>query len=158
MDDVARVVDLDVPTILQELLKDPVLSIVRSWIERNLSPDLRAPEIRQSKGLLRYGQELDRLFIEEHGQLLCYDEPSDTLDEKKLRICLPLSLFLACFRMGQSNELSGHMGASKTYANTKRFYYWPGMFDWICALTADCLACQNNKPKPKQLNEVPLEE
>ena len=158
LDDVAKVVDLDVPTILQEQLKDPVLSIVRSWIEGKTFPDLRSPEIRQSKGLLRYGQELDRLLIEEHGQLLCYDEPSDTLDERKLRICLPLSLFLACFRMGHYNELSGHMGASKTYANAKRFYYWPGMYDWICALTADCLACQKNKPKPKHLNEVPLEE
>ena len=157
LDDVAKVFDLDVPTTLQEQLKDPVLSIVRSWIEGNLSPDLRAPEIRQSKGLLRYGQELDRLLIEEHGQLLCYDEPSDTLDEKNLPICLPLSFFLSCFRMGHYNELCGHMGASKTYANTKRFYYWPGMFDWICALTADCLACQNYKPKPKHLNEVPLE-
>ena len=158
LDDVAKVVDLDVPTILQEQLKDPVLSIVRSWIERNTPPDLRAPEIRQSKGLLSYGQELDRLLIEENRQLLCYDEPSDSSDERNLRICLPSSHFLACFRMGQYNELGGHMGASKTYANTKRFYYWPAMFDWICALTADCLACQNNKPKPKHLNEVPLEE
>ena len=151
LDDVAKVVDLDVPTILQEQLKDPVLSIVRSWIEGNLSLDLRAPEIQQSKGLLRYGQELDRLLIEEHGQLLCYDESSDTLDDRNLRICLPLSLFLACFRMGHYNELGGHMGASKTYTNTKRFYYWPGMFDWICALTADCLACQNIKQNPKIL-------
>ena len=158
LDDVAKAVDLDVPTILQEQLKDPVLSVVRSWVERNTSPDLRAPEIRQSKGLLRYGQELDRLLIEEHGQLLCYDEPSDSLDERNLRICLPLSLFLACFRMGHYNELGGHMGASKTYANAKRIYYWPGMFDWICALTVDCLACQKNKPKAKHLKEVPLEE
>ena len=158
LDDVAKVVDLDVPTILQEQVKDPVLSILRSWIERNTSPDLRAPEIRQCTGLLRYGQELDRLLIEENGQLLCYYEPSDSLDESKLRICLPLSLFLACFRIGHYNELGGHVGASKTYANTKRFYYWPGMFDWICVLTADCLASQNNKPKPKHLNEVPLEE
>ena len=50
------------------------------------------------------------------------------------------------------------MGASRTYNNAKRFYYWPGMFDWICALTADCLTCQNNKPKPKHTNEVPFEE
>ena len=50
------------------------------------------------------------------------------------------------------------MGATKAYANAKRFYYWPGMFDWICALTAVCLTCQNNKPKPKHLNEIPLEE
>ena len=54
--------------------------------------------------------------------------------------------------------MGGHMGASKTYNNAKRFYYWPGMFDWICALTADCLNCQNNKTKPKHRNEVPLEE
>ena len=32
------------------------------------------------------------------------------------------------------------------------------MFDWICALTADCLSYQNNKPKPKHRNEVTLEE
>ena len=60
--------------------------------------------------------------------------------------------------MGHYNKLCGHMGGSKTYANAKRFYYWPGMFDWKCALTADCLTCQNKKPKPKHLNEVPLEE
>ena len=157
-DDVAKVVDLDVPTRLQEQLRDLKLSIVRSWIEGNISPDLRAPEIRQSKGLLKYGQELDRLYIEEHGQLLCYDKPSDTLEEKNLRICLPLSHFLACFQMGHYNELGGHMGASKTYANGERFYYWPGVLGWICALPADCLACQNNKPKTKHLNEVPLDE
>ena len=70
LDDVAKDVDLDVPTKLQGQLKDPILSIVRSWIEKNLSPDLRAPEVRKSKGPLRYGQELDRLLIEEHGQFL----------------------------------------------------------------------------------------
>ena len=32
------------------------------------------------------------------------------------------------------------------------------MFDWICTLTADCLTCQKNKPRPKHGNEVPLEE
>ena len=53
--------------------------------------------------------------------------------------------------------MGGHMGSTKTYANAKRLYYWSGMFDWICALTANGLTCQNNKPKPKHRNEVPLE-
>ena len=53
---VAKVVELDVPTILQEKLKDPMLSIVRSWIEGSFSLDVSAPAIRQSKGVLRYGQ------------------------------------------------------------------------------------------------------
>ena len=52
--------------------------------------------------------------------------------------------------------MGGHIGASKTYNNAKRFYYWPGMFDWICALAANCLTCQNNKTKPKHI--VRLEE
>ena len=158
LDEVAKSVDLDVSTILAEQIKDPVLGTVRSWIRKQIPPNAKSPEIQQSKGLLRYRQELDRLFIETEGQLLCYNEPSDKLDEENFRFCLLLSLFLACLRLGHYNEMGGHMGATKTYANAKRFYDWPGMFDWICALTADCLTCQNNKPKPKHRNEVLLEE
>ena len=158
LDEVAKTVDLDVSTILEEQMKDPVLGTVRSWIRKNTPPDAKAPEIEQSKGLLRYCQEFNRLLIEEEGQLLCYNEPSDKLEEENLRICLPLSLFLPCFRLGHYNELGGQMGATKTYANAKRFYYSPGMFDWICALRADCFTCQNNKPKSKHRNEVQLEE
>ena len=156
--EVAKTVDLDVSTIPKEQMKDPVLGTVRSWIRKNTPPDTKSPEIQQSKGLLRHCQEFNRFVIEQEGQLLCYNEPSDKLEEENLRLCLPLSLFLACFRLGHYNEMCGHMGITKTYANTKRCYYWLGMFDWICALTADCLTCQNNKPKPKHRNEVPLEE
>ena len=131
--DVAKTIDLDVSTILAEQNKDPVLGTVGSWIRKKTSPEPEAPEIQQSKALLRYCQEFDRM-------------------------CLPLSLFLACFRLGYYNEMGGHMGASKTYNNARLFYYRPGIIDWICALTADCLACQNNKRKPKQRNELPLEE
>ena len=121
LDEVAKSVDLDVSTILAEQIKDPVLGTVRSWICNQISPNVKSPEIQQSKGLLRYCKELDRLLIETEGQLLCYNEPSDKLDEENLRICLPLSLFLACFRLGPYNEMGGHMGATKTYANAKRF-------------------------------------
>ena len=97
-------------------------------------------------------------LIETEGQSLCYNEPLDKLDEGNPNICLPLSLFLACFRLGPYNEIGGHIRATKTYANAKRFWYWRGMFDWICALTADCINCQIKKPKPKQRNEVLLKE
>ena len=158
LDKVAKCVDLDVSTIPAEEIKHPVLGTVRSWNRKETSPDIKSPEIQQSKGLLQYCQERDRLLIETEGQLLCYNESSYKLDEENLRICLLLSLFLAGFRLGHYNEMGRHMGANKTYANAKRFYYWPGMFDWICALTADCTNCQNNKPKPKHRNEVPQEE
>ena len=114
LDDVSKTVDLDISRILAEQIKDPVLGTVRSWIRKGISPELKTPEIQQSKGLLRYCQEFDRLLIEEEGQLLCYNEPTDKLDDENLRICLPLSLFLACFRLGHYNEMGGHMGAAKT--------------------------------------------
>ena len=88
-DEVAKTVDLDVSTILEEQMKDPVLGTVRSWIRENTPPDPKSPEIQQSKGLLRYCQEFNRLLIEDEGQLLCYNEPSDKLEEENLRICLP---------------------------------------------------------------------
>ena len=129
LDEVAKTVGLDVSTILEEQMKDPVLGTVHSWIRKNTAPDTKSPEIQQSKGLLRFCQDFNRLLIEEEGQLLCYNELSDKLEEENIRICLPLSLFLSCFRLGHYNEMEGDMGAIKTYTNAKRFYYWPGMFD-----------------------------
>ena len=99
LDEVAKTIDLDVSTILAEQIKDPVLGTVRSRIRKGTLPEPKDPEIQQSKGLLRYCQEFDRLLIEEEGQLLCYNEPTDKLDDENLRSCLPLSLFLWCFRL-----------------------------------------------------------
>ena len=104
-------------------MKDPVLGIVPSWIRKNTPPDTKSPEIQQSKGLLRYCQEFDRLLIGDEGQIRCYNEPSDKIEEENLRICLPLSLFLACFQVGLYNELGGYLGTTKIHANAKRFYY-----------------------------------
>ena len=81
LDEVEKAVDLDVSTILEEQMKDPVLGTVRSWIRKSTPPDTKSPEIQQSKGLLRYFQEINRFLIEEEGQLLCYNQPTDKLEE-----------------------------------------------------------------------------
>ena len=65
LDEVAKTIDLDVSMTLAEQIKDPVLGTVRSWIRKRTSPELKAPEIQQSRGLLRYCQEFDRLLIED---------------------------------------------------------------------------------------------
>ena len=112
LDEVAKTIDLDVSTILAEQIKDPVLGTVRSWIRKGISPEPKTPEIKQSKGLLRYSQEFDRLLIEEERQVVCYNEPTEKLDDENLRICLPLSLLLACFRLVHYNQMGGHMSAT----------------------------------------------
>ena len=158
LDRISKEAELNVNTIFLEQINDPVLSVVRQWIKTGNKRTPKSPELQHSKGLMRYFQEFDRLTIEEQGNLLCYNEPTADPADANLRICLPLSLFLACFRMGHYNDLGGHMGAQKTYLNTKRFYYWPGMHDWICALTQDGISCQSNESKQQKNNEVPLED
>ena len=123
-DNVAKTIDLDVSTMFAEQIKDPVLGTIRSGIRKGISPEPKSPRIQQSKGLLRYYQEIDRLLIEEEGQLYSYSEPTDEIDFENLRNCSPLSLFLACFRFGHYNGMGGHMSESETYQNAKRFYYW----------------------------------
>ena len=88
LDEVAKTIDLDVSTILPEQIKDPVLGTGRSWIRKRISAGPKTPEIQQSKRILRYCQEIDRLLIEEEGQLLCYNEPTDKLDDENQRTCL----------------------------------------------------------------------
>ena len=63
LDEVAKTIDLDVSTILAEQIKDSVLGTVRSWIRKGTLPGAIDPEIQQSKGLLRYCQEFDRLYL-----------------------------------------------------------------------------------------------
>ena len=87
LNDVAKLVDLDVPRILDEQIKDPVLGTVPSWLRKGILPEAKSREIQQSKGLLQYCQEFDRLLIEEEGQMVCYNEPSDKLQAENLRIC-----------------------------------------------------------------------
>ena len=70
LDEVAKAVDPDVSTTLAERIKDTVLVTVRSWIRINTTLDIKSPEIQQSKGLLRYCQDFNRLLIKKEGQLL----------------------------------------------------------------------------------------
>ena len=60
-------------------------------------------------------------MIEQQGQLLFYTALSDKLEDKHVRIFWTLSLFIACSRTERHNEMDGHMRASKTYNNAKRF-------------------------------------
>ena len=100
LDDVAKTVNLDVSTILAEQIRDPVLGTVRSRLRKGILPEAKSPETQKSKGSLRYCHEVDQLSIEEEGQLFCYNGPTDKLDDENLRVCLPLSVFLPCFKLG----------------------------------------------------------
>ena len=78
-------------------------------------------------------------------------------DHIEKKICLPLSLMFVAFQVSHSHELSGHLGQMKTLANLKRYFFFPGMFKWVTVPINDCLSCQKNKQKRKDLHEAPLQ-
>ena len=49
LDEVAKLADLDVSTILEEQLKDPVLGTVRSWIRKKTPPDTNRQKYNSRK-------------------------------------------------------------------------------------------------------------
>ena len=98
LDDAAKRNDLDVSTTVTEQIEDPVLGTVRSWLPKGVLLDRKPRRIQQSKRLLRSYHEFDRLLIGEEGEMLCYNELSDKLEDDNLWICLPL---LLCFSLFQ---------------------------------------------------------
>ena len=72
-----------------------MLSVVRQWITTGNKPTPKSPELQHSKGLMRYFQEFDRRTIEQHGNLLCYNEPMDDPGENlNLLTTLTISILL----------------------------------------------------------------
>ena len=71
LSDFAHDIDLDIQTLFEEQLNDPVLQIVRKWIKTSDTRPQKAPEIHQSKDLLSYYNKFEQLFIEPDTNLLC---------------------------------------------------------------------------------------
>ena len=66
-----READLDVQTLLEEQLNDPVLQVVRKKIKTSDTRPQKTPDINQSKALLSYYNKFEQLFIEPDTKLLC---------------------------------------------------------------------------------------
>ena len=158
LSDFARDADLDIQTLLEEQLNDPVLQIVRKWIKTSNTRPQKTPDINQSKALLSYYNKFEQLFIEPDTNLLCYREPIQDTCKTEMKICVPLSLFLPLFSLAHTHSHSGHPGIFKTFENIRQYFFWPGRYKWIVYLIEDCIECQTNKTKRHDLHEAPLEQ
>ena len=158
LSDFARDADLDIQTLLEEQLNDPVLQIVRRWIKISNTRPQKTPDVNQSKALLSYYNKFEQLFIEPDTNLLCYREPIQDTCKTEMKICVPLSLFLPLFSLAHTHSHSGHPRIFKTFENIIQYFFWPGRYKWIVYLIEDCIECQTNKTKRHDLHEAPLEQ
>ena len=150
--------DLDIQTLLEEQLNDPLLQVVRKWMKTSDTRPEKTPDINQSKALLSYYNKFEQLFIEPDTNLLCYREPIQDTCRTEMKICVPLSLFLTLFSLAHTHSHSGHPGIFKTLENIRQYFFWPGRYKWIVYLIEDCIECQTNKTKRHDLHEAPLEQ
>ena len=158
LSDFAREADLEVQTLLEEQLNDPVLQVVRKWIKTSDTRHQRTPDLNQSKALLSYYNKFGQLFIEPDTNLLCYREPIQDICKTQMKICVPLSLLIPLFALAHTHSHSGHPGIFKTLEIIKQYFFWPGRYKWIVYPIEDCIECQANKTNRLYLHESPLEQ
>ena len=158
LSDFARDADLEIQTLLEEQLNDPVLQVVRKWIKTSDTRTQKTPDINHSKALLSYYNKLEQLFIEPDTNLLCYREPILDTCKTEMKICVPLSLFLPLFSLAHTHSHSAHPGIFKSFENIRLYFFWPGRNKWIVYLIENCIECQTNKTKRHDLHEAPLEQ
>ena len=154
----AETADLDVTTLVEEQLNDPVLQKVRSWIKKSDKRPIKTHDINQSKALLSYFNRFEQLFIDEETNLPCYNETIQETSKTEMKICVPLSRFLPLFILAHTHSHSGHPGIFKTFENVRQYFFWPGRYKWIVYLIEDCLECQTKKSKRHDLHEAPLKQ
>ena len=154
--DLAKNGEIDIDTILPEQNKDPVLHIVREWIESGNEPE-QYYMTRQCLDLETYKNIYKLLLLDEIYKLLCYNKPNEN-GSFELMIHLPIYLFLKCFELAHNIPMSGYRGDTSTLNNASRFFDWLRMYKWVTMLIHDCLDCQTNKSKRHDLNEASLQQ
>ena len=156
--DFARDADLDIQTLLEEQLNDPILQVVRKWIKTSDTRPQKTPDINQSKALVSFHIKSEQLFTGPDTNLLCDREPIQYACKTETKICVPWSLFLPPFSLALTHSHSCLPGIFKTFENIRQYFFWPGRYKRIVYLIKDCMECQTNKTKGHDLHEAPLEQ
>ena len=154
LSDFARDADLDIQTLLEEQLNDPVLQVVRKWMKNSDTRPQKTPDINQSKALLSNYNKFEQLFIEPDTNLLCYREPIQDTCRPEMKLCVLLSLLLPLFSLAHIHSHSCHPGTFKCFENIIQYFFWPGRYTWIVYLIEEC---QTDKTKRHDLHEGPCE-
>ena len=115
LSDYAGDAHLDIQTLLEEQLNDPVLHIIRKWMKTSDIRPQKTPDINQSKALLSYYNKFEQLYIKPDTNLLCYKQPIHDTCRTEMKIRVPSSLFLPLFSLAHTHSQSGHPGIFKTF-------------------------------------------
>ena len=79
-----------------------------------------------------------RLTLEEDQEIIDLERSIVAAQKKHPKL-------LEILRIYHDSTAAGHPGRDQTYENVAKWYWWPGMHDWIAQYVKGCGPCQQNK-------------
>jgi hypothetical protein len=107
-----------------------------------------ASDLTELQQQIRAGYAMDPFYSGPHSQAntesMDLQLGDDGLWYKGERIAVPVGVRAAVTHMAH-DAWGGHLGHTKTVHAIERFYWWPGLRDWILDWVQTCEHCQRNK-------------
>ena len=128
---------------------DPAITKVCQWLENGERPDGRE--------VIHEGQDVKVLWsmwsqLELVEGVLYRRMPRKSGLQTGLALVAPEALRRETFKFLHSAKWSGHLGVTRTVANIRLRFWWPGMKAQVSRWCEACLMCQqrNDRPGPKR--------
>ena len=136
---------LDRPRLLEAQRRDHVLQQVRQWMMEG-----RIPALNEVRGLPeelhQYRSILKSLRMEPDG-LLIYPYVLNTPGGNRARALVPEVAKSEVWKWVHSHRTAGHFGSVATLERARRYFYFPGMTEWVRQKLAECGSCLSKKQK-----------
>jgi transposase InsO family protein len=128
---------------------DPVLSIVRQWVEEGKRPETSNKTKKLNPDLKNYRSSFDRLKIIEDVLYRSWESKSDA--EPVWLICLPEYYHETVIKTCHDIPASGHLGIYKTLERIRERFYFPKCELQVSLYIGQCRTCilKSQKRKPK---------
>ena len=149
---------IDLKAISEAQKKDPIISLVRQWVEKGEKPST-LQQLRTPPDMIRLWKQFKLLTMRQ--DLLCRkwirrDKDSNETEVIKCLVIIPESHREQVMCLYHSSRLTAHPGIDETYRQCLLSTYWPKMREDIELYVQACVTCGRVK-QPQAYLRAPLQ-
>ena len=128
---------------------DPILSVVREWVEKGEKPPLSNDTQKLNPDLKNYRSSFDRLKIVDNILYRSWERKNS--DNPSWLICLPEYYHESIIKICHDLPASGHLGVFKTVERIRERFYFPHCEMQVSLYIGQCRTCvlKSQKRKPR---------
>ena len=143
---------LDKETLRKAQADDPVLSIVKRWVEAGIKPALTNKTQKLSPELKNYRSSFDRLKLKDGILFRTWEQ--GTLENPLDLVCLPEYYQETIIRLAHDIPSSGHFGQFKTLQRVRSRFYFPHCELMVKLHIENCVPCILKAGKRKPISPL----